>query len=119
MSTPQATPPATEPTIQQVQEIGVAGASAVNPQTQTPQQAEQAVTTAVEEKARELKVTLDPAAVKMIAGETISQLEAMGAFRKPEAPAETPAAEGEGAEGEGQGAGEPPAKKTLAQRFLS
>lgn len=117
MSTNETPPGTTEPTIEQVQQIGMAGAQAVKPEEQTQDEARTAVATAVQEKAQELRVTLDPAAVDMIANATIGKLDAMGAFRKPEPPAENNA-EGEGTEQSEQVAAEPPAKKTLAQKLL-
>lgn len=61
----------------------MAGAQAAQ-EADTPQEAEVAVTQAVEQKAQELKVTLDPAAARAVGREVISQLEAMGAFRQDE-----------------------------------
>lgn len=115
------TPAKTDPTIQDITDIGTAGAQAVDPAVQTPAEATVAVKAAVEERARELKVTLDSEAVDAIGNSMIGKLEAMGAFRKPE-PVNPPTAEEEGAAaagGTGTAAATPPEKKTLAQRLLS
>lgn len=72
-----------EPTQQEAMQISMAGAVAAQ-EANTPQQAEQRISAAVEEKARELKVTLDPTAARAVGREVISQLEQMGAFREPE-----------------------------------
>lgn len=72
-----------EPTPSEAMAISIAGAEAAQ-EAQTPQQAEQKVSEAVQEKARELKVTLDPEAARAVGKEVISQLEAMGAFKEPE-----------------------------------
>lgn len=109
------------PTMTELTEIGTAGAQAVNPETQTPEQATVAVKAAVTEKAQELRVTLEPEAVDAIATATISKLEAMGAFRKPQPPAQPAQGEGTGEQSVESPAGNaatPPEKKTLAQKLL-
>jgi hypothetical protein len=63
--------------------ISMAGAEAAK-DAETPQEAEQKVAEAVQEKARELRVSLDPDTAKQVGREVISQLEAMGAFRQEE-----------------------------------
>jgi hypothetical protein len=109
-----------DPSLPEVTAITLAGAQAIDPETQTPAQAEEASRRAMERQARELKVTLDPVAVSAIAEGTIAELERRGAFAQPE-PAQAPAAESAAAASVTEPAApgeQPPAKKTLAQKML-
>jgi hypothetical protein len=73
-----------EPTQGEAIQVGTAGAQAVDPNTQTPEQARQASQEAMQEKARELKITLAPGALKEMSNAFISALEERGAFRQSE-----------------------------------
>ena len=109
-----------EPTPNEVMQVGVAGAEAVKPEEQSPEQAREAVETAVTEKAQELRITLDPQAISAIADGTIAELERRGAFQQPEEaspPTET-SNEQETPERGAETATEPPHKRTLAEKLL-
>jgi len=83
------------------------------------EEAQQQVTQAVEEKARELKVTLDPQAAKAVGREVIVQLEAMGAFREPEVEHEPEPVAVTPAQPAVEANPEPAPKKNWIQRLVS
>lgn len=106
------------PTQSDAVQIGVAGSEAVNPETQTPSEAQEASRTAMETRARELKVTLAPEALEQMSARFIEALREAGAFKddsepengSPPAEPATPPATPESQP--------PPEKKTLAQKLL-
>lgn len=106
-----------EPTPADAMAISQAGAGAVDP-SQSPEEMRAAVDKAIAEKAGELQVKLDPAERSAISAEMIRQLDAMGAFRKPEPEPEPDAADG-GDDPEANGTTQdPPQKKNWIQRLV-
>lgn len=106
-----------EPTPADAMEISQAGAQAVDP-SQTPDEMRAAVDKAIAEKAGELQVKLDPAERSAISAEMIRQLDAMGAFRKPEPEPEPEGVEDDGEPGATSETQDPPQKKNWIQRLV-
>ena len=99
----------------------MAGAQAVNPEKQTPEEAKEAVETAVSNKAQELRITLDPDAISAIADGTIAELERRGAFQEAEREEQKASQEEQSQEGTQtppEAVAEPPHKRTIAERIL-
>lgn len=111
-----------EPTTVEQMEISVAAAEAAK-ESASKEEAQGKMETAMTEKARELRVTLDPEASKTVAREVIAQLDSMGAFRREEShtdeSTETVDNSSAGTEKPGDAVQEPPQKKNWIQRLVS
>jgi len=105
-----------EPSQGEAVQVGTAGAQAINPETQTPEQARQASQDAMQSKARELNIKLAPDALKEMSNAFITALEERGAFRQSESASsqqtQTPAATTNVEESA------PPQNKSWAAKFL-
>ena len=105
-----------EPTQGEAVAVGTAGAQAIDPNAQTPEQARQASQEAMQSKARELNIRLAPDALKEMSNAFINALEERGAFRQHEdtssQQAQTPAATTNVEESA------PPQNKSWAAKFL-
>lgn len=120
MSKPAAKPPATQPTVEDATAIATAGGQAVNPETQTAEQATAASQAAMRTEADARNVQLSDEQINAIAAATISQLEARGAFEPPPAPPAAGVAPPDTSNPPepASAAPAPPRRKTFAERFV-
>lgn len=120
MTEPQKAPTPEE--MQQMQQVAVAGAEA-GAASETPEEAEKNVRTAVRAKADEVGLNLSDEEVDKIAEafaeKTIGKMEQRGAFDPPpeavQPPPPAPPSPNEAANGDSEG---PPRAKTFAEKFL-